>query len=97
MRLAERLGRSLRRQTYQPQPKNSAGWNLQGHGAAAVPAPTAALRLDADGGNIRRNFIFLDNIMQQLHQAFLFDQYRITRCWHGDNEARRLQDFRAVL
>jgi hypothetical protein len=43
---------------------------VQGHNAAAVPARTAAFRLDADGGNARRNFIFLDNITRQLHQAF---------------------------
>jgi len=36
-----------------------------------VPARTAALRLDADGGNARRNFIFLDNITRYLHQDFL--------------------------
>ena len=88
----------MRRQTYQPQPKDSAGWNLQGHGAAAVPAHTAALSLDAEGGNIRRNFIFLDNITQWLHHAFLsrsISNHEVLAM--GDNEAGRLQDFRAVL
>jgi hypothetical protein len=54
-----------------------------------MPARTATLRLDADGGNISRNFVFLDNSAWYSHRGLLLR----SRPNHRSSDHKLRQDF----